>query len=83
MIKLINKLGFFTKTQYQKLEEENKSLKRENSEAIYDFDTLLERYHVGQINALFYKLVNLCYRDEDKKHLLKRFKERLGTAIVD
>lgn len=76
MTKLLNWLGFYSKTQYFKLKAENDKLSGE----MYNFDTLLNRYHEGQLNALFYKLVNLCYKDKDKKHLLKRFKERITTA---
>jgi hypothetical protein len=83
MLKILNKVGIYSKAQYALLKAQNEKLRTEKDEIVYDFDSLLSKYNAVQINCLFYKLVNVCWKDSDKKHLLKRFKKRISSATEE
>lgn len=83
MTKMLNKLGLYSKAQYSLLKTQNDQLKTEIDGIVYDFDGLLNKYTAVQLNALFYKLVNVCWKDNNKKYLLRRFRERICSATEE
>lgn len=83
MKKILNKLGLYTNSQYNSLKKENESVKRDLGDAnelIYNFDGLLGKYSPQQLNSLYYKMVNLCWTDNNKKFLLERWQKRINNA---
>jgi len=77
---ILNRLGLYTRTQYNALLEQKSSTEQAYNSLIFDFDQLLKNYGSQQLNALYYKMVNLCRNSPDKKYLLDRWAERLSDA---
>lgn len=83
MIKILNKFGLFSRAQISLLKVQKEKAEKDRNDIVFDFDSLLSKYNAVQINALFYKLINVCWKSNDKKHLLKRFKERIYNATEE
>lgn len=97
-MKFLNKIGLYTKRQYEALESnflktkkalEGKLIKLENlnefnqselKQLPYKFDYLIPLYNDGQLNSLFYKLINHCRNDKNRKYLLERWTKRVENA---
>jgi len=78
MKKLLNFFGLYTKSQ---VDEVKNKCEKNYKDLIFDFDELLEHYSSQQLNALFFKMVNLTWGDKEKTYLLERWKNRICNAV--
>lgn len=85
--KVLHSIGLYTRKDIDAKNEQIKKLRNDLEECSeeakkipFEFDKLLSKYSDNQLNALFYKLISLCYKDSSKHRLLNRWRDRLKTA---
>jgi hypothetical protein len=94
-MKLLIWLGLVKKSDYEKLDNlnnefinkvnklqsENRELQEKLTRLPYEFDKLVEKYNQGQLNALYYKLINHCRNNKKFTSMLERWDKRRENAI--